>query len=427
MGLEAAKSRPATDAERREMQRLLNEAMDAGACGFSIQRLGPHSLQADVDGTPMPTDCMADEDIFALAEVLRDRDEGFIQITQAQGGDPIHDGGDVKSRDRAFLEKLAEVAQRPVLHNALAVVDDVPDFHTSELNWVHDCNRRGLRIYGQGANVRTWFNFTLEHWNLYDASPSWNQATQGSVEEKLSKLSDPETRQRMRAEYDMLRSIGGGSIPENLTIVAAPGYPELQKYVGRRVGDIATEEGKHPNDAMLDVAVAGGLKVEFRTGPATSCDAEKVGPLMSDPYVIAGVSDGGAHTKFFTGGSYTTDFLTWLVRDTGKISLEEAHYHLSYLPAQAAGFVDRGFLREGAPADIVVYDLAKLKRLPEWEFEIVRDFPANEWRRIQRSEGYRWTIVNGQITFEDGKCTGATPGQLLRNRRIGAQAFSSAA
>ncbi len=427
MGLEAAKSRPATPAERAEMQRLLNEAMDAGACGFSIQRLGPHSLQADVDGTPMPTDCMADDDVFALAEVLRDRDEGFIQITQAQGGDPIHEGNEVKSRDRVFLEKLADVAQRPILHNALAVIDDVPNFHTSELAWVHDCNRRGLRIYGQGANVRTWFNFTLEHWNLYDASPAWNYATQGTVEEKLQKLTDPAVRERMRAEHEMIKSIGNGSIPENLTIVSTPGYPELEQYLNRTVGDIAKEGGKHPTDAMLDIAVAGGLKVEFRTGSVTSGNADLVGPLMSDPYVIAGVSDGGAHTKFFTGGSYTTDFLTWLVRDSGKVSLEEAHYHLSYLPAQAAGFVDRGFLREGAPADIVVYDLAKLKRTPEWEFETVHDFPANEWRRVQRSEGYRWTLVNGQITFEDGKCTGATPGKLLKNREIGLTTFSAAA
>jgi N-acyl-D-aspartate/D-glutamate deacylase len=427
MGMEAAKSRPATPAERKEMQRLLNEAMDAGACGFSIQRLGAHSLQADFDGTPMPTDCMADEDVLALAEVLRDRDEGFIQITQAQGGDPIHERDDIRSRDRAFLEKLAEVAQRPILHNAIAVLDDVPTFHTSELDWVHACNERGLRIYGQGANVRTWFSFSLEHWNLYDSSPAWNHATQGNREDKLQKLSDPATREQMRAEYKMLLSIGGGSIPENLTVATTPGHPELEKYVGRKISDIAKEDGKHPNDAMLDIAVAGDLKVVFRTGAATSYDAEKVGPLMCDPYMIAGVSDGGAHTKFFTGGSYTTDFLTWLVRDTGKVSLEEAHYHLSYLPAQAAGFVDRGFLREGAPADVVVYDLKILKRTPEWEFETVHDFPANEWRRIQRSEGYRWTIVNGQITFEDGKCTGATPGQLLRNGKIGVESFTAAA
>jgi len=427
MGLEAAKSRPATPTEQAEMKRLLNEAMDAGACGFSIQRLGAHSLQADVDGTPMPTDCMADDDVFALAEVLRDRDEGFIQITQAQGGDPVHADGGSKSRDRAFLEKLAEVAQRPILHNAVAALDDMPDFHVNELAWIHDCNARGLRIYAQGANVRTWFNFSLEFWNLYDASPAWNAATQGTIEEKMVKLSDPAVRTQMIAEHAMLRSIGEGSIPENLTIVATPGAPELEKYIGRKVGEIARLENKHPTDAMLDIAVAGKLRVEFRTDLATSGNPDMVGVLMNDPYVMAGVSDGGAHTKFFTGGSYTTDFLAWLVRDTKKVSLEEAHYHLSYLPAQAAGFLDRGFLREGAPADIVVYDLEKLKRTPEWEFEIVHDFPADEWRRVQRAEGYRWTLVNGQVTFEDGECTGATPGRLLRNRSIGSQTFANAA
>src|ERR671916_2665460 len=105
MGLEAAKSRPATNAERKEMQRLLHEGMDAGLCGFSIQRLGPNSIQADFDGTPMVTDTMVDDDIFALAEVLAERDEGFIQMTQA--------AGDIRA-DLAFVEKLAATAQRPI-------------------------------------------------------------------------------------------------------------------------------------------------------------------------------------------------------------------------------------------------------------------------------------------------------------------------
>src|SRR5215467_1296784 len=103
MGLEAAKSRPATEAELKEMQRLLNEGMEAGLCGFSIQRLGRNSAQADFDGSPMVTDTMADDDILALAEVLAERDEGSIQITQATEN---------RRGDWAFMERLAEVAQR---------------------------------------------------------------------------------------------------------------------------------------------------------------------------------------------------------------------------------------------------------------------------------------------------------------------------
>ena len=118
--------------------------------------------------------------------------------------------------------------------------------------------------------------------------------------------------------------------------------------------------------------------------------------------------------KFITTGIYPTDLLTWMVRDTGILSLEEAHFRLSGLQAWAAGFKDRGSLREGQAADIVVYDLAKLDIEP---MEIVHDLPAGEWRRVQKAEGYRWIMVNGQVTFEDGKCTGAIPGKLLRSGR----------
>jgi N-acyl-D-amino-acid deacylase len=215
------------------------------------------------------------------------------------------------------------------------------------------------------------------------------------------------------------------NIPESLEIIDVAGVSSLEKYVGRKVGDIAKERGVHATDAMLDIALEANLKVKFRTGYLTSGHPEKVAYIMNDPYVIAGVSDGGAHVKFFTGGSYPTELLTWLVRDERRVSVEEAHYHLSYLPAQAAGFLDRGFLREGAPADIVVYDLANLKRTPEWDYEIAHDFPADEWRVVQRAEGYRWTIVNGVITFEDGVCTGATPGVLLRNRSVDREVFAT--
>jgi N-acyl-D-amino-acid deacylase len=109
--------------------------------------------------------------------------------------------------------------------------------------------------------------------------------------------------------------------------------------------------------------------------------------------------------------------LIWLVRDEQRVTLEEAHYRMSALPAHAAGFKNRGMLREGSAADIIVYDLKGLKVTPDWVGNIVNDFPGGEWRRVQKAEGYKAVIVNGQMTFEDGKCTGATPGKLLRGGR----------
>lgn len=415
MGLEAAKSRPATEAERREMQRLLHEAMDAGACGFSTQRLGEHSVQADYDGTPMVTDTMTDEDCLALAEVLRERDEGFVQITQFTG--------DIK-RDLQFQERLAEVSGRPILHNLVAVVKKNPDVHRKRLQWLENGNRRGLRLFGQGATLRTGFAFTLEHWNLYDSSPAWNRATTGTKEEKMRKFADPEIRAAIKVEQEeavakLGQTQGLGGPIEELIIQGVADHPELEQYVGMTVGAVAAAQGDlHPVDVMLDLSLAGNLEVEFLT-PDRGQSAEYMAEAVLSPYVIPGVSDGGAHTKFFTGGSYTTDFLIWLVRETQKITLEEAHYRLSYLPAHAAGFKDRGFLREGAPADLVVYDLDGLRCLPEWTGEIAYDFPGGEWRRVQRAAGYRWIMVNGEVTFEEGKSTGATPGKLLRHGSAG--------
>ncbi|MEA3216633.1 MAG: N-acyl-D-amino-acid deacylase [Acidimicrobiia bacterium] len=413
MGLEAAKTRPATETERKEMQRLLHEGMDAGLCGFSIQRLGRNSTQADFDGSPMVTDTMADEDILALAEVLAERDEGFIEITQATGK--------IKA-DLAFVEKLAAVAQRPILHNAIAPTRRNPDPHRKSLAWLQRCWDAGLPVYGQCATVRSGFVFALEDWNLYDFSKSWRALTTGTHDEKLVKMADPDLREKMVAEeirnaaiYRKLRPGVGGPI-ENLVVQTVAGHDELDPFVGRSLSDIGAEQGKHPGEVMLDISLATDLKAEF-LGPDKGSNADFMAEMMESPYTVPGVSDGGAHTKFFTGGAWSTDFLKWLVRDEQKVTLEEAHFRLSALPAHAAGFRDRGVLREGAAADVVVYAMEELDMTPQWTGEVVHDLPGGEWRRVQRATGYHSIIVNGQETFVDGECTGATPGRLLRHGR----------
>ena len=412
MGLDAAKSRPATAAERQEMQRLLDQGMDAGLCGFSIQRLGPDSTQADYDGSPMVTDIMDDADILNLAEVLRRRDEGFIQITQSTG--TIKD-------DLKFLEKLAEVAQRPILHNVIVAARKDPKVHRRSLDWLERCREQGLPIFGQTGTHRTGFAFTLEHWNLYDASPAWRELTTGTKQEKLAKMKNPALREAVKRETEeadrklqVIQAGVGGAIP-TLIVQSANNQTELEQYVGKSIGQIAQEQGKNPIDTMLDLSIAGDLNVEF-LGPNRGFNADYTAEMINDSrFTFPGASDGGAHTKFFTGGAFTTDFLRWLVRDEQKISLEEAHYRLSALPAHAAGFRDRGTLREGAAADVVVYNLDELDIEPDWIGEITYDFPGGEWRRVQRAKGYRAIIVNGQTTFEDGRCTGNTSGKLLRH------------
>jgi N-acyl-D-aspartate/D-glutamate deacylase len=392
------------------MRRLLAEGMEAGLCGFSIQRLGKNSGQADYDGSPMVTDTMCDEDILNLARVLRERDEGFIEITQATGH--------IKE-DLAFVEKLAEVAQRPILFQAVTASRSNPDVHRKSLQWIERMRAKNLPIFGQGGTVRSGFALTLEHWNLYDVATAWRQMLTGTKEEKIAKMKDPAMREAAKSERSM-RALDknapgiGGRLPR-LIVQWVENKPELEKYVGKSLGQIAEEEGKHPVDVMLDLSLATDLKAEFLQ-PEPQFNAEYNAEIINNSmFTFPGVSDGGAHTKFFTGGAFTTDFLRWMVRDEQRISLEEAHYRMSALPAHAAGFRDRGILREGAWADVVVYDLNGLDIQPDWIGEIAHDLPGGEWRRVQRAKGYRSTIVNGVETFSEDKCTGATPGKLLRH------------
>ncbi len=385
------------------------EAMDAGANGFSFQRLFPEgrvSVQRDYDGTPMITDILPDEFYLTLAKAMGEKNDGCIQYTQASGGK--------FKQDIEFGARMSEVSGRSALFNAIAVNDQHPWAFRAQLEALEEANAKGIRVFGQAATVRLPFRLTFEDWNLFDNSPSWREATLGTVEEKKAKRGNPDIRRRMKEEFD------SKAFPINLfgeidTFVARKvRRADLkEKYEGLSVGQIAEKEKKHLIDAMLDLSVADELKTEWQT-PSLNENAELARELMSSPHILAGLSDGGAHVKFITPGAWPTDLLTWMVRDSGVVSLEDAHFRMSGLLAWAAGIKDRGSLREGLAADIMVYDLEKLKI---GESEIVYDLPLGDWRRVQRAEGYRWVMVNGQVIFEDGKCTNATPGRLLRHGR----------
>jgi N-acyl-D-aspartate/D-glutamate deacylase len=402
MGLDAAKTRAPSPAEEREVCRLLHEALDAGACGWSAQRLpptGPACVQRDYDGTPMVTDVMTDATCLALARVLGERSEGFMQMTLTS---------DSLQHDLLHFEDLATVSGRPILYNVVQCNDRHPNRHRRLLNWLAACRQKGLRIYGQAVSTDAGFTFTFEDWNLFDDSEVWCEATTGSHVDKLAKLGDPARREALRTQLPtiVLSSFDDVFIIEVL-------QSELKSFENLSLQEAAAHMGKHPIDAMLDLAVADDLRTTFYL-PGLNRRLDLLQELVDDPWTLFGVSDGGAHTKFFTAGRYPTETLTRMVREHHMLSLEEAHWRLSALPAWCAGFHDRGVLREGTSADIVVYNYDRLTITPT---EVVYDLPGEEWRRVQRSEGYRWILVNGQVTFEDDKCTHATPGKLLRHGR----------
>ncbi len=413
MGLEAAKNRLPNEAEMAEMSRILEEAIKAGGCGFSAQVLGPGSGQRDYDGTPMITDTMAPETLLSFAEVLAKCRAGFIQLT----------GGGME-----LNEQLAEVSGRPVIYNLILAMGqdqhgNKMEGHHKTIAWLNEANARGNRVFGQAVTVKIGYELTLEHWNMFDTYELWRELTLGTVEERMAKMGDPERRPALRAEYDEGKGPSApgrdeeaevdGHVGRGIAVLTVQEVedPSLKHLEGLTVKEIAEQSGKHVVDAFLDLGVADKLQTTWVTPPEET-DVKSMSEVANSPFAIPGVSDGGAHTKFLAMGVYPTEMLAELVRDHEIMDLEQAHWRLSAYPAQAAGFKDRGWLKEGSPADIVIYDLENLGIGP---MEKVYDLPAGQWRRVRRAEGYRWILVNGEVTMEDGETTGATPGRLIRH------------
>ena len=176
---------------------------------------------------------------------------------------------------------------------------------------------------------------TLEDWNLFDGMQAWKEATLGTVEERKAKLSKPELRKEMREDYDT-----GGMDTMNVIfgefdkfIARKVRNTELKlQYEGMSVEQIAEKEGKHVIDAMLDLSVADDLRTEW-AGPVANANIEGYKELMSSPYTLPGVSDGGAHVKFITPAIYPTEVLSWLVREAGHHEPGRSHFRLSGIMA----------------------------------------------------------------------------------------------
>ena len=257
-----------------------------------------------------------------------ERDEGFIQITQADGRHQARPTRSSSSSPRS--------PSGPVLHNvvaaspqqprrppqAAALARAVPGQGPADLRPVRHRPRR-LRVHPRALEP------------LRRLARRGGRSPPARKAEKLAKMQRPGAARGARRRGRGGRQAAAGDPGRRRRRPGAASSSRAstasrtsQQYVGRSVGEIAEDEGKHPIEVMLDLSLAGDLNVEF-LGPDRGSNAEFMAEMMSSPYTIPGVSDGGAHTKFFTGGACTTDFLTWLVRDEGVITLEEAHYRLS--------------------------------------------------------------------------------------------------
>ena len=397
---EASQDRAPTPEELEGMKAVIRESMAAGALGLSFNRNPGHF---DLEGRILPSALATTEEILALAATLGEIGTGILQ-SGASGPLEVEEG---------LCSALAEISGRPVVYNQIRHRPDRPDYWREHLAIAEASANRGLRVYPFLNPSATPSLFTMQNAQAFDRFPTWAPIMTSSIADKTAAFSDSALRERLSAE-----AVDGVGIPTNaiphqmdMIFVAEPATEKNAAMEGKSIKDIAREQGKEMIDAFLDLT----LEEEFETtfGSRISNDDEfPVGEMLKSPYTLPGLSDGGAHVQFNANYGYTTHMLGHWVREKQVLTLEEAVRKLTFVPASLFGMYDRGMIRPGMAADLVVFDPDTVGAQPK---ENVEDLPAGAMRVRQLATGVGYTIVNGEVLIEAGEHTGAYPGKVARN------------
>src|SRR6516225_1777136 len=398
----------ATEADLDRMTAAVKEAIRAGAMGFSSSRAHTHVTP---DNTPVASRIADWTEIDRLVGAMAELGAGIFQVG------PDISGGRAQ---RAFLARLKQVAVesgRPVMFGTIASRQgDDPNPWTYQLDYLDECATAGARVWGQTTTRSINAIFSLKSYLPFDVLPAWRELRRLPMAEQKRRLGDPGMRRQLIAEEAGMKPRdnvfqGGGAAT---TDPRKPDYTNLyaMKDVNGddpTVAQLSAQQGKHPVDVMLDLALANDNQVFVQ--PLVNEDPAHVLGMLRHGRTLATFSDSGAHVCQEMGSSLQTHLLSYWVRRRQAFTLEEAVRKLSFDNASAWDLNDRGLLRTGYRADVVVFDEQRVRpAMPTVE----TDLPGGARRLVQKAEGIAATVVNGQVTLENGEPTGRTPGVLLR-------------
>jgi N-acyl-D-amino-acid deacylase len=393
---EASQERHATDDEVAAMKAIVREGLEAGAVGVSFERNLRHF---DWNGRLAPTNLASEEEIFAVAAVADEVGRGVIQF-----------GG-----DRSISTKLAKASRRPVFYGNITQQAVAPDKWRKQLGEAESLMRQGHRGYQFVMPRPGDLRYTLRTAQHFDAMATWKNVMLLPHDLRTQAFRDPETRTKLHHEavetpMDTNRA-GDFTRRWDLQFVFKPVLAKNQHLTGKSVAEIAREQNKDVLDTFLDLALEENLETEFERREVNS-DQAAMTALLTSPYTVIGQSDGGAHVVFRTDYSYSTYLLSHWVREKEIMSLEDAIRKLTFVPASLFGFSDRGLVRPGMAADLMVFDPTTISPLEPGE---AHDLPGGAKRRKQLARGIEWTVVNGQVLIEKGEHTGTYPGKVARS------------
>jgi len=411
MGERGAKNEPATPEDIRAMAAIVKEGVAAGALGFSTSRTILHKA---VDGEPVPGTFAAEDELFGIGRVLGELGQGLFELAGAgAGGEDIL--GPKKEMD--WMRRLSAEIRRPVSF-AMLQVDAAPQLWRELLELSSEAVEEGAQIYPQiaGRPFGMLIGFQTEY-HPFAAKSAYQEIAHLPLEERIVELRDPARRASIideKVEYDDPMQAFVNSSFNKLFPIGDP--PNYEPSPDESVAAMAERQGVRPEEMLYDLMLAheGRELLLFPLLNYSDFSCDPIYEMIHHPRAVLGLGDGGAHCGIICDASIPTFMLAHWVRDRvrgERIPVELAVKRMTQDTAELYGLHDRGRIAPGMKADLNVIDLERVQLRPP---EMAYDLPKGARRLIQRAEGYRATIVSGQVILRDGEPTEARPGGLVR-------------
>jgi N-acyl-D-amino-acid deacylase len=399
---EDASSREATASEVAQMKAIVLEGMQAGAIGFATSTSPAHNGEA---GIPMPSRMASDEELRTLVGTLGELGKGLFMLTK---------GGHTKID---FLASLAKQTRRPVVVAALLHNPTNPGVVFSDLDAIEAARLQGLSIRGAISVCQLTNDFTLHSPYPVEGLSAWRPALALKGEALKVKLSERAFRDAVRAEVAAPATFRLFNGEWHKVNVVETRLAQHAPYEHQSIASLAGAAGQDPLDFMLDLAIKENLDTVF-SAVLLNSDEEAVARMLKHPASLVSLSDAGAHLTFFNDAGFGLHLLGHWSRQLGVLSLEEAIHKLTAEPAQLFGIQNRGFIAEGAFADLMLFDPKTVNRGPKYR---ASDLPAGGSRLLTPGIGVHGVWVNGaRIIDEHGELTDEAksqsilPGRFLR-------------
>jgi N-acyl-D-aspartate/D-glutamate deacylase len=395
---DGATRRTATDDEIAQMRGIVREAMQAGAIGFSTTRSGQHNGEA---GVPMPSRLADEKELMSLSTALKDAGRGVLMMTK-----------DARTTTMSSIEAIARASGRPYIVAALLHSNETPEATFEDLDAIRQARDRGGRLYGAVSPCPLNFEFTMHEPYVFEGLAAWRPVMEADEADVPGILAGKELRDNVKKELAVrARRMFNGHWHQ--MFVAQTAKPENRHLESRSVQELAAEAGKHPFDFALDLALEEGLDTLF-TATLLNSDDDAVGRMMLDPNSMISLSDAGAHLTFLCDAGFGLHLLGHWARDRKLMPLQEAVRRITSEPAQIFGIMERGSIKTGMHADLLLFDPRTVGRK---RAERVFDLPAGASRLTTPATGVHGVWINGRKVADGEGIRADAPkaGKVLRN------------